>query len=74
MSVGYASAPEWFRKGVECAVKAPSARNKQPVIFEYTADGVKTTVNGTFSCNKIDLGIAEYHFELGSGRKITEFE
>ncbi len=73
MSVGYASAPEWFRKGVECAVKAPSARNKQPVIFEYTADGVKTTVNGNFSCNKIDLGIAEYHFELGSGRKITDF-
>ena len=74
MSANYDSAPEWFRKGVDCATKAPSARNKQPVFFKYTPEKVITTVNGTFSCNKIDLGIAEYHFELGSGRKITEFE
>ena len=73
MSIGYASAPERFRKGVECAANAPSARNKQPVRFEYSQDGVKATVNGSFSFNKIDLGIAEYHFELGSGMKITDF-
>ncbi len=73
MSIGYATAPEWFKKGVECAVNAPSARNKQPVIFEYSADKATARVNGNFSFNKIDLGIAEYHFELGSGNKITEF-
>lgn len=73
MSKNLAAAPEWFRKGVECATLAPSARNKQPVVFEYTPDGVKATVNGSFSFNKIDLGIAEYHFELGSGKKISDF-
>lgn len=73
MSIGYDSAPEWFKKGVECAVKAPSARNKQPVVFEFSDGTAKATVSGSFSFNKIDLGIAEYHFELGSGRKITEF-
>lgn len=72
MSKNLDSAPDWFRKGVECATLAPSARNKQPVVFEYTPDGVKATVSGSFSFNKIDLGIAEYHFELGSGKKITE--
>ena len=73
MSVNLDSAPEWFRKGVECAVNAPSARNKQPVTFEYSESGVAAKVKGDFSFNKIDLGIAEYHFELGSGKKITEF-
>lgn len=73
MSIGYATAPEWFRKGVECAVNAPSARNKQPVTFEYSDGGATARVNGSFSFNKIDLGIAEYHFELGSGMKITDF-
>ena len=69
----YDSSPDWFKSGMECVANAPSARNKQPVVFELTPDGVATNLLGSFSVNKIDLGIAEYHFELGSGKKITLF-
>ncbi len=70
----YDGSPEWFRKGMDCVANAPSARNKQLVIFELTPHGVGTELLSSYSVNKIDLGIAEYHFELGSGRKITEFK
>ncbi len=66
-------APEWFIKGVECARYAPSARNKQPIIFEFDGENARAFSTAGFSYNQIDLGIAEYHFELASGRKITPF-
>ena len=73
MSKNLDSSPEWFKKGMDCVVNAPSARNMQPVVFEYTPDGVGTELLGSYSVNRIDLGIAEYHFELGSGKRITDF-
>ncbi len=73
MSRNFDAAPDWFKKGMECVANAPSARNKQPIIFEYTADKVKTENTGTWTSNKVDHGIALYHFELGSGKKITDF-
>ena len=74
MSKNYDSAPDWFKSGMECVTNAPSAKNVQPIVFEYTPDGVITKNTGTWTSNKIDHGIAQYHFELGSGKKITEFE
>ena len=63
--------PEWFRKGIEAALLAPTAVNQQK--FFFTLDGdtpyVKVSANGPFV--KLDLGIVKYHFEIGSGRKIT---
>ena len=73
MCSNYDGSPEWFRSGMDCVANAPSAQNKQPVFFEFTADSVGTKLLGSYSVNKIDLGIAEYHFELGSGKKITDF-
>ncbi len=74
MSKNSDCAPDWFLNGMKCVINAPSARNKQPVIFEYTDGEVKASLQSNFSFNKIDLGIAEYHFELGSGKKITDFK
>lgn len=66
-------APEWFLKGVECASNAPSARNKQPIVFEFCRGKASAYSTADAGYNQIDLGIAEYHFELGSGIRITDF-
>ena len=61
-------APEWFLKGMEAALKAPSARNKQPVKFTYENGRTKAAVKDiTKFLIALDLGIAKLHFELGSG-------
>lgn len=67
-----AATPDWFRRGVEAALKAPTAINQQKFRFEYSEDGGKPTVSAgrLFSLvgyTKIDLGIAKLHFEIASG-------
>jgi hypothetical protein len=67
-----AATPDWFRRGVEAALKAPTAVNQQKFRFEYSEAGGKPTVsaNRLFSLvgyTKIDLGIAKLHFEIASG-------
>ncbi|MBQ4050518.1 MAG: nitroreductase [Oscillospiraceae bacterium] len=64
-----AETPEWFRKGVEAALLAPTAVNQQKFRFTYI-DGKVTAKAGLGPCAKMDLGIVKYHFELGSGKKI----
>ena len=59
--------PIWFRKGVEAALLAPTAMNQQKFRFELI-DGKVTAKAGFGFYTKIDLGIAKYHFELGSER------
>ena len=67
--------PEWFHKGVEAALLAPTAVNQQKFLFTYSG----TTENGIgivkaerkFSLigyTKMDLGIAKLHFEIGAGK------
>ncbi len=59
--------PDWFKKGVEAALLAPTAINQQK--FTLTLDNGKVVARpgrGFFS--KMDLGIVKYHFELGSGK------
>ncbi len=61
------NAPEWFTKGVEVALLAPTAVNQQKFLFALHGDKVSARAGlGFFS--RVDLGIAKYHFELGSGR------
>ncbi len=61
--------PDWFRKGMESAMLAPTAMNQQKFLFSL--DGEKVTVKSTGGFySKVDLGIVQYHFEVGSGRKI----
>ena len=64
-----AGTPDWFRTGVEAALLAPTAMNQQKFTFTY-ADGKVTAKTGMGFYSKIDLGIAKYHFELGSGTKL----
>lgn len=64
-----ADSPEWFRAGVEAALLAPTAMNQQKFKFIYDA-GKVSVKSGVGFYTKIDLGIAKYHFEIASGRKI----
>ena len=68
VSRGAETAPPWFRAGVECALLAPTAMNQQKFVFTYE-DGKVSAKAGTGFYSKVDLGIAKYHFEIGSGRK-----
>ncbi len=61
--------PEWFRKGVEAALLAPTAINQQQ--FRITLRDGEASIKalpGPYA--KIDLGIVQYHFEIGAERPI----
>lgn len=58
--------PEWFRKGMEASMLAPTATNQQKFCFTLKGNKVKATAGIGFY-SKIDLGIVKYHFELGAG-------
>lgn len=61
-------APEWFTRGVEAVLLAPTALNKQAFRITGEGDIVNMTCdNGIFS--GVDLGIGKYHFEVGAGRE-----
>jgi nitroreductase len=61
--------PHWFKKGLEAAQLAPTARNQQK--FQFTLlDGNVVKADTSFGFfTKIDLGIAKYHFEIGADSK-----
>lgn len=62
-------APDWFIKGVEAALLAPTAVNQQRFSFRLTEDGrVEALPGRAFFC-KVDMGIAKYHFEIGAGKE-----
>ena len=59
--------PDWFKKGVEAALLAPTAMNQQK--FQFVLDGDQVSAKaGIGFYTKIDLGIAAYHFEIGAGK------
>ena len=69
------STPDWFRRGVEAALLAPTAINQQKFSFEYlpAEDGQLPRVRAKrhFSMvgyTHMDLGIAKYHFEVAAGK------
>lgn len=63
--------PDWFRKGVETALLAPTALHQQK--FEFVLQkGNQVEAKARFALNPythIDLGIVKYHFEIGAGRE-----
>ena len=73
--------PEWFNKGVEAALLAPTAVNQQKFFLEYlgnrdNGDLPKVAAKPLFSMigySKIDLGIVKYHFEVGAGKENFEW-
>ena len=62
-------APEWYKRGVEAALLAPTAVNQQKFRFERSGNRV-TARAGRFGTNlKIDLGIVKCHFALAAGEE-----
>ncbi|NEG88667.1 nitroreductase family protein [Bifidobacterium aerophilum] len=65
------AAPDWFKAGVEAAMKAPSAMNRQPITFTYdaSADTAAAHIDQSAGDGQAlnDLGIAKLHFQIGAG-------
>lgn len=58
--------PEWFTRGVEAALLAPTALNRQA--FRLVGQGDQVTI--TYAPGALadaDTGIVKYYFELGAG-------
>ena len=59
---------EWFEKGVQAALLAPTAMNQQK--FRLVKKGEKVqALPGKGFYTKIDLGIVKLHFEIGAGKE-----
>lgn len=61
--------PEWFKDGMDFAMRAPTAINQQRFIITLKADNTVSARSLIGPCSKIDLGIVKYHFELGAGKE-----
>lgn len=59
--------PEWFLSGMEAALLAPTAMNRQKFYFELLPDNSIKITCGRGLYTKLDLGIVKYHFEVVSG-------
>lgn len=60
--------PEWYIKGIESALLAPTAINQQKFRFSLSGEKV-VSVAGKGFYTDMDLGIAQYHFDIASGRE-----
>ncbi len=68
MSVVEETAPDWFYDGMKYAVLAPTAGNQR--LFRIKWDGENVSISSVPGfLEKVDLGIAKYHFEVGSGKE-----
>lgn len=61
--------PDWFQRGIEAALLAPTAMNQQKFLFTLKENQVSVKPGMGFY-TKVDLGIVKYHFEVGSGRRL----
>lgn len=61
-----AASADWFRRGMDAVLLAPTAMNQQHFFFKQLGDRVEARSTGG-PCSKIDLGIAKCHFEIGAG-------
>lgn len=69
------NSPEWFVNGIKEVSLAPSAMNRQNFYFTYIDENkvlVDALPNNPPRWAKVDRGIAIYHFEIGSGKKVIE--
>ena len=63
---GKADKPDWFIKGTELALLAPTAINQQKFEIRLNEDDTVTFINKGGIMAGVDLGIVKYHFELAS--------
>lgn len=64
--------PDWFQKGKEAALLAPTAMNQQKFLLTLKGNQVSAKAGIGFYA-KIDLGIVKYHFEIGAGKDNFEW-
>ncbi len=62
--------PAWFLQGMEAVQLAPTAMNQQKFCFELTQEGQVKASCGRGFYTRLDLGIAAYHFEAVTGKKV----
>ena len=67
-----ADKPEWFVKGVEAAMLAPTGVNAQKFYFDLI-DGRVVLTGGKSTLKQVDLGIVKFHFECGAGKENFEW-
>lgn len=65
--------PEWFLKGVEAALLAPTAVNQQKFKFTLVGDKYVQARASLGFFSKVDLGIVKCHFEIGAGKNNFEW-
>ncbi len=69
LSASSAQRPEWFEKGVEMALLAPTAINQQKFLIKLNDDETVEFIDKGGVLSQVDLGIVKCHFEIGSGKK-----
>ena len=60
--------PDWFDKGVEMALLAPTAVNQQKFVIKLGENESVDFIDKGGILSQVDLGIVRCHFEIGSGR------
>ncbi len=60
--------PEWFRRGVEMALLAPTALNQQKFQIRLEEDGSVEFIDNGGVLSQVDIGIIKCHFEIGAGK------
>lgn len=59
--------PDWFERGLQAALLAPTAVNQQKFLISWDGAALKAQIKGRGFFTKTDLGIVKCHFELASG-------
>lgn len=62
------NSPEWFKRGVDAALLAPTAINQQRFYLMLNADNTVTAKAKVGFYTKTDLGIVKYNFEAAAGK------
>lgn len=61
--------PDWFSRGMEAVLLAPTAMNQQK-FYLILENGKVSAKAGKGFYTKMDLGIVKYHFEAVTGHKV----
>ena len=61
--------PEWYKRGVECALLAPTAINQQKFFIKRNGNAVSIAATGGGKMGRVDLGIVKHDFEVGAGKE-----
>lgn len=67
-----APVPDWFVRGMEGALLAPTARNQQKFLITYDGTSLRAKATSRMFYASIDLGIVKYCFELASGKRFDQ--